>query len=119
MGWTAVAQAVPNTLAIAWDGCHKIYALLDQEQVNYFRDLGYGDGTDATLLVSRVEASPLMNNPPVAGVDVEKATDAVLLTTLREWFEDSCGLRFISAVATDHFDPNAGFTNLIAQGEQA
>ena len=33
-----------------------------------------------------------------------------------EWYENSCGLRFISAVHTNHADPNAGFIDLIGQG---
>lgn len=38
------------------------------------------------------------------------------LDTLRQWYNDSCGLRFITAVFT-HEDPNAGYVDLIAQFE--
>jgi hypothetical protein len=40
-----------------------------------------------------------------------------MLATLQEWYEDSCGLRFIDAVSTNHENPNAGFETLIGQGD--
>jgi len=39
------------------------------------------------------------------------------LETVQGWFEQSCGLRFISAVRSVEGDPNKGFTGLIEQGE--
>jgi hypothetical protein len=42
-----------------------------------------------------------------------------MLATLQEWYEDSCGLRFIEAVSTNHENPNAGFETLIGQGDFA
>jgi hypothetical protein len=49
----------------------------------------------------------------------EDATPDVMLATLQEWYEDSCGLRFIDAVSTNHENPNAGFETLIGQGDFA
>jgi hypothetical protein len=39
-----------------------------------------------------------------------------MLAQVREWYEGSCSLRFISAVETNEENPNAGFTDLIPQG---
>lgn len=39
------------------------------------------------------------------------------LEVLRDWWEQSCGLRFVTAVHTNAADPNAGFITLIDQGE--
>jgi hypothetical protein len=33
-----------------------------------------------------------------------------------EWFEDSCGLRFVNAVHTNPSNPNEGFIDIIPQG---
>ena len=93
MAWSDVEDALKDADGIAFDGCHKIYVLLDSEQTSLMREYGY---------------EYLM--------PVTDDTDAAL-ATLTEWFEDSCGLRFISAVATNHEDPNAGFKNLISQFE--
>jgi hypothetical protein len=38
-----------------------------------------------------------------------------MLATLEKWYEDSCPLKFISAVETNEADPNEGFTSLIPQ----
>ena len=52
-------------------------------------------------------------------VVTEEATPEEMLVTLQEWYEDSCGLRFIEAVSTNHENPNAGFETLIGQGDFA
>ena len=77
---------------IAWDGCHKMYVAMDAEQADWFR----------------------ANYPEV----VENDDVDILVATLTEWWNASCGLRFISAVATNRANPNAGFTDLIAQGAE-
>ena len=78
--------------AIAWDTCHKIYLLMDDEQVELMR--GY-------------EYDPLITK--------EEMTSEEMLSTLEKWYEGSCGLRFIEAVSTNHIDPNAGFESLVEQ----
>ena len=90
--WERVRIALHTAKGIAWDECHKIYVLMDDEQVQKMREYEY---------------DPLL---PVT--DPDKA-----LETLREWYEDSCSLRFISAVKTVEGDPNEGFMDLIAQFE--
>jgi len=89
-----VRERVGGAKAIAWDTCHKIYLLMDDEQVETMRGYGY---------------DPLITN--------KESTPEEMLTTLKDWYSDSCGLRFIQAVKTNHIDPNAGFESLIGQGE--
>ena len=91
---TLVKEKVSEAKAIAFDTCHKIYLLMDNEQVELMRGYGY---------------DPLITK--------EDATPDVMLATLQEWYEDSCGLRFIEAVSTNHENPNAGFETLIGQGD--
>jgi hypothetical protein len=91
---TLVKERVSEAKAIAFDTCHKIYLLMDNEQVELMRTYGY---------------DPLITK--------EDATPDVMLATLQEWYEDSCGLRFIDAVSTNHENPNAGFETLIGQGD--
>ena len=93
---TLVKERVSEAKAIAFDTCHKIYLLMDNEQVELMKTYGY---------------DPLITS--------EEATPDVMLATLQEWYEDSCGLRFIDAVSTNHENPNAGFETLIGQGDFA
>lgn len=96
MSWEAVEEAIGSAKAIAFDGCHKIYLAMDDNQVAQFKLYGY-DQDDSQLL---------------------RVTDpGAALATLHVWFEDSCGLRFISAVRTVEGDENEGFTRLIEQFE--
>jgi hypothetical protein len=78
--------------AIAWDNCHKIYLLMDSEQVNLMRGYGY---------------DPIITN--------EEMNPDEMMALVQEWYENSCSLRFIQAVSTNHINPNAGFESLISQ----
>jgi len=89
-----VEGRIEDAKAIAWDTCHKIYVLMDDEQVALMREYKYDP------LITSDEMSP-----------------SEMLATVKKWFEESCGLRFVDAVSTNHEDPNAGFETLIAQGE--
>ena len=85
--YTATAKA------IAWDTCHKIYVLMDEAQVELMREYGY---------------DPLITSDEMTPEEMSKK--------VMEWFEDSCGLRFVSAVHTNPSDPNEGFIDIIPQG---
>lgn len=87
-----IEERVSEAKAIAWDTCHKIYLLMDDEQVELMR--GY-------------EYDPLITK--------KEMTSEEMLSTLEKWYEDSCGLRFIQAVSTNQIDPNAGFESLVEQ----
>lgn len=86
--YTATAKA------IAFDTCHKIYVLMDDEQVALMREYEY------EMLFTSDELTPSQMSDKVA-----------------EWFENSCSLRFISAVSTNHLDPNEGFIHIVEQFE--
>jgi len=90
--WLEVDEAVDEAVSIAWDGCHKIYVLMDEQQHELMRSYDY---------------DPLIR---VDDIGADEARDL-----LREWYEESCGLRFISAVKTVADDPNDGFDALIPQ----
>lgn len=91
--------ALTDAKALAWDGCHKIYLLMDDEQVEQTRSYGYGSGDGDSELV-------LVTDPVVA------------MDTVRTWWDESCGLRFINTIRTVPGDPNDGFADIIAQFEE-
>jgi hypothetical protein len=98
--YTEVSVAMKFAKGIAFDTCHKIYLLMDDQQIYKMREYGYGDENDPDSLITR-----------------EQMTTDQMLETVKIWFESSCGLRFIYAVSTNEEDPNAGFECLIGQGD--
>lgn len=91
--WAKVEVAVEIAKGIAWDECHKIYVLFDDEQMAQMKEWGY---------------DPLISS--------EEMTPAQMLETIKGWYARSCMLRFVNGVRTNHEDPNAGFIDLIPQG---
>jgi hypothetical protein len=85
---------------IAFDTCHKIYVLMDDEQVALMRQYGYGDANDPDSLITSDQMTPSQMSDKVA-----------------EWFEKSCGLRFINAVHSDPSVGHEGFVNIVSQFE--
>lgn len=85
--------------SIAYEGCHKIYINLDEKQTNQM--IGYGYGKDGTHLIKATDSNPYD-----------------LLETVRDWYNESCVLKFIQAVQTDYFGEDK-FTAIVAQGEVA
>lgn len=83
-----------NAKAIAWDTCHKIYVLMDDEQVQLMREYRYDE-----LFTSDEMTAEEMSKQVV------------------EWYEESCSLRFINAVSTNVENPNDGFVNIVSQFE--
>ena len=100
--WEKISYILPYASAIAWDGCHKIYVLMDPPQVDLMREYGYN-----------VEPAELVT---LSDVVYNEATQAAALENLKEWFNKSCELKFVESVST-HYDPNKGYRRLIAQGE--
>lgn len=74
-------EVVKQAKAISFDGCHKIYVLLDDKQVELMRSYGYGDENSGTTLT-------LITDPDAA------------YKTVRKWYEQSCPLRFVNATRT-------------------
>ena len=90
-GWSSVMDYTLKAKGIAWDGCHKIYVLMDDNQVELMREYGY------EYLYTTAEL-----------------IDDSFCNIIHDWYNDSCGLRFVDAVKTTE-NPNDGFTILIAQ----
>lgn len=88
-----IRAALDFAQAIAWDGCHKIYILMDDHQVEQMRKWEY------------VHIIP--NFVP----------DASFLI-LQQWFSDSCSLRYIEAVSTTYPDRGVKFETMIDQFEE-
>lgn len=86
-----VYQIIEDAHLIAFDGCHKIYLAMDESQADWFRDSG-------SLYSTAQGGSP-----------------DELIATLSQWWNQSCGLRFISAVEGAGSDIK--FTTVIGQGE--
>lgn len=87
--FSEVEEALDDALLIAWDGCHKMYVALDDEQAQWFRD----------------------NYP-----HTYEASPDDMMVMLRSWWDNSCPLKFVQSVETTT-NPNDGFANLIGQGE--
>ena len=97
--WFDTEMALDQAEAIAWDTCHKIYVLMDTDQVAQMREYGYAD--DEGAFFTKADKSP-----------------KEMLAIVKDWYEKSCFLRFVEAVETvaEGKDPNEGFTTLIEQG---
>ena len=92
--WNDVAVAMESAKLVAFDGCHKIYLAMDDEQTEWFKKNYNGaDCTDRNFTSSPEE----------------------MLKMVREWWDKSCSLRFVNAVWHNEDDPNAGFVSLISQ----
>jgi hypothetical protein len=78
---------------IAFDTCHKIYVLMDNEQMALMKQYGY---------------DPLISS--------DEMTPRQMYSTIRKWFNDSCSLRFISCVSTN--EEGEGFESIVSQGER-
>jgi len=87
--WDAVDEYAKDAILAAWDGCHKIYLAMDEYEADWFRK-EYAE-------------------------HIAEASDADLVETIVDWYEESCSLRFISAVWHNEADPNNGFVTLISQ----
>jgi hypothetical protein len=89
--WDLVEEYTENAQGIAFENCHKIYVLMDTEQVALMREYEYDFVHTA-----------------------EEMSSSEMLATLKEWFEKSCPLRFVEATETKNEDTE--FTTLIEQG---
>jgi hypothetical protein len=89
-----IMEYTKEAKGIAFDTCHKIYILMDDEQMNLMKRYGY---------------DPLISSDEM---DAEEMANTVL-----KWYEESCGLRFINAVHTNPENPNDGFINVVSQFE--
>ncbi len=95
LDWDLVEDRIVEAKGIAFDTCHKIYVLMDDAQMVKMKEYEYDP------LISKNEMS---------------ATE--MLETVKHWYAESCGLKFVEAVSTmpNGEDPNLGFETLIEQG---
>lgn len=91
--WDTVEEYINDAKGIAFDTCHKIYVLMDDQQMAQMKEYEYDP------LISKDEMS-----------------SAEMLATVQKWYEESCFLKFVEAVKTVEGDANEGFTTLIEQG---
>jgi hypothetical protein len=94
--WEDVEEALEGAHLIAFDGCHKIYVAMDETEAEWFRN----NYTPEVCETSRTYEGTVWG----------------MLQKLREWWGESCPLRFIQAVEHNEEDPSAGYTRLIPQG---
>ncbi len=87
-GWDAVSEYAEDAILAAWDGCHKIYLAMDEAEGEWFRE-NYAE-------------------------HIVEYDDGIV-ETVKDWWDASCSLRFVSAVWRNEDDPNAGFVSLISQ----
>jgi hypothetical protein len=87
-----IRKYLATAKGIAWDTCHKIYILMDDEQMELMREYEY---------------DPLISS--------EEMTLGKMSATITRWYDESCNLRFVQAVSTDPKDPDEGFVSLVSQ----
>lgn len=87
--WLAkVKEAVDTAVSIAWEGCHKIYIMSDEQSNADMIDLEY---------------------EPIRVCDKQEAVDQLF-----EWWECSCSLRFIQRIEGEQ-GSNENYYNVIGQ----
>jgi hypothetical protein len=92
-----VDEYTAEARGIAFDTCHKVYVLMDEEQVEIMRSYGYGNENDPDSLITWKEMTAKMMSEKVV-----------------EWYKNSCGLRFIQAISTGKNDEPV-FVDIIGQ----
>jgi len=91
-----VETALETAKGIAFDTCHKIYVLMDEDQVELMRKYEYEEIRSIA--------------------DISKES---MLELLKDWYASSCSLRFIQSVRTTSPDEDVdGFEDLISQFEE-
>jgi hypothetical protein len=87
---SGIHKFLSDAKGIAWDTCHKVYILMDDQEVEQSRKYGY---------------DPLITS--------DEQTPEEMLATVLGWYRDSCGLRFIQATRTT--DTGTEFFDVIPQ----
>lgn len=94
-----VREFTDDAKGIAFDTCHKIYVMMDDEQVALMRSYGYGEDDPNAIATS------------------DQLTPEEMATVLTTWYDRSCSLKFINAVYSDKTIGHEGFINIISQFE--
>jgi hypothetical protein len=88
--FTKIEEIMEYATLVAWDGCHKIYIAMDAEEANWYME-NYED----TYIGSPKEMTSMV----------------------KEWWNSSCGLRFISTTQNED-DGEVVFVPVIEQLEE-
>lgn len=93
-----VRAAVKGAKGISFDGCHKIYVLLDDESVAQSREWGYGE--DGSYLLTGL-------------------TSTQMFAQIKDWWDESCSLKFVQSVGSvpPEANPNDGYKQLVSQAQ--
>lgn len=75
---TDLHEKIEKCTAIAWDTCHKIYILMDQQQLEKMKGYGYE-----------------------AIIKAEHSTPRLMYSTVLNWYKNSCSLKLIDAISTN------------------
>jgi hypothetical protein len=70
-------EKINNCKAIAFDTCHKIYILMDKQELEKMKGYGYE-----------------------AVIEAEYSTPSIMYSSVLNWYKNSCGLEFINATST-------------------
>jgi hypothetical protein len=81
---TELRELTQTAHSIAWDGCHKIYILQDNNQTDKMKSYGY----DYIWTKDQLDFDSMIN-------------------TIKQWYLESCGLRLVTSVASGD-----GYTDL-------
>ena len=90
-GFHAAEEFLKDSILVAFEGCHKIYLAMDETDAEFYR----------------------ANYEFIVEGSYEEKYNAIV-----QWYEDSCPLRFITAVYTNEENPNDGFIQLVGQGAE-
>ena len=93
MDWR-IDEYTNEAKGIAFDTCHKIYVLMDDEQVALMREYGY---------------EKIITSDEMTGDEMRRK--------VMDWYHESCGLRFISAVSSNPKFGDDGWVHIISQFE--
>jgi hypothetical protein len=85
-------EVLSDAKGIAWDNCHKIYIMMDDQEVSQMRDYEY--------------------DPLLTSADT---TPEQMLAEVLRWYNDSCSLRFIDVTSTG--ENGTEFYSLMGQFE--
>jgi len=85
-------EVLSDAKGIAWDTCHKIYIMMDDQEVSQMRDYEY--------------------DPLLTSADT---TPEQMLAEMLRWYNDSCSLRFIDVTSTG--ENGTEFYSLMGQFE--
>jgi hypothetical protein len=101
--WENVLASLQDARGICFDGCHKIYVLMDDQQVDEFTAYGYDIIT--------------VDDDSTDDDDEYTATVDEAFAIVHDWYDMSCFLKFVNGVETaDSDNRNDDYFDLIPQG---